>query len=190
MMENIKNIYKEYIDGYSIIFLCAKYNISKHFMYKEFDLAGFKIMSKEERYALRKNEICKNLITYGVIPNKTFIIKFPEWMPDDLLPHFIRGYFDGDGCFYIDKKKRSAFWSVIGSSQFCLKLSEIINSKLGIVSYISHDKRAKIGIDMLRIRKYSDIKKICNWIYDNSTINLDRKYNKFLEIQRIKNDIL
>lgn len=31
------------------------------------------------------------------MPNKSKVLKFPE-VPDDLVRHFIRGYFDGDGC--------------------------------------------------------------------------------------------
>src|SRR3989304_8833054 len=34
---------------------------------------------------------------YKLTTNKTFSTKFPDFIPDDLIHHFIRGYFDGDG---------------------------------------------------------------------------------------------
>jgi len=33
----------------------------------------------------------------GFLPNKSKVLKFPE-LPKDLIRHFVRGYFDGDGC--------------------------------------------------------------------------------------------
>lgn len=35
---------------------------------------------------------------YNIIPQKTLILEPPVQIPKDLLPHYIRGYFDGDGC--------------------------------------------------------------------------------------------
>lgn len=42
------------------------------------------------------------LNNYGCIPNKSLTLKFPDesiFKSKDLIRHFIRGYFDGDGCF-------------------------------------------------------------------------------------------
>lgn len=39
--------------------------------------------------------------TLGAIPNKSLMLKFPDiniFKSKDLIRHFIRGYFDGDGC--------------------------------------------------------------------------------------------
>ena len=33
----------------------------------------------------------------GMMQNKSLVLKFPEWLDEDLYSHFIRGYFDGDG---------------------------------------------------------------------------------------------
>src|ERR1035437_3893868 len=45
----------------------------------------------------------KDLTKLGCPPKKTFIIRMPhkDIVPEHLLRHFIRGYFDGDGCICI-----------------------------------------------------------------------------------------
>ena len=39
----------------------------------------------------------KDLQNKGVIQNKTFFVQFPKWLKTELVRHFIRGIFDGDG---------------------------------------------------------------------------------------------
>ena len=52
----------------------------------------------------RNNVIYDNLLKLGGTPRKSLTIQFPE-VPDECLSHFIRGEFDGDGCFYIFQNK-------------------------------------------------------------------------------------
>ncbi len=42
-------------------------------------------------------KIINDLSNLGILPNKTFNLKYPE-IPLNLERHFLRGYFDGDGC--------------------------------------------------------------------------------------------
>lgn len=51
------------------------------------------------RYTLQigSKRIFARLLELGFTPNKSLTLGFPP-IPDDLLGHFIRGYFDGDGC--------------------------------------------------------------------------------------------
>ena len=39
----------------------------------------------------------------GMVKAKSLIIKFPTNISKEMLPHFIRGFFDGDGVFPTDK---------------------------------------------------------------------------------------
>ena len=50
-------------------------------------------------------DLRNDLIDKGVIENKTFKIVFPSYnkVPKKLIHHFIRGYFDGDGCICVYK---------------------------------------------------------------------------------------
>jgi len=53
------------------------------------------------------NNISKDLIKLGCVPNKHKKLQFPPFkiVPQELMPHFIRGYFDGDGCIWDGKRK-------------------------------------------------------------------------------------
>ena len=51
--------------------------------------AGANIFSKH---------LAEQLAKIGCPPRKSFILKYPDWLDKDLRSHFIRGYFEGDGC--------------------------------------------------------------------------------------------
>ena len=50
------------------------------------------------------NHMCKSLENHGMIPNKSLLLEFPE-IDKDLIRHFIRGYYDGDGSVSQGKRK-------------------------------------------------------------------------------------
>lgn len=54
---------------------------------------------------ITSEKMFNDLCTLGCVPNKSLILKFPK-IQEQFVPHFIRGYFDGDGCVYSSKKKR------------------------------------------------------------------------------------
>lgn len=66
----------------------------------------YKIVQSENNKIKYKVEIASkrmslDLIKVGCSPRKTFTITFPDenlYFKKNLYPHFIRGYFDGDGC--------------------------------------------------------------------------------------------
>src|ERR1700722_8446916 len=86
--------------------------------------------------------IYQDLIGHGIVPNKTFITKFPN-IAEELIPHFIRGYFDGDGSLYEgkDSKTTSREWCIIGSTNFCKSIQKILKDILDIDTQLQHDKR-------------------------------------------------
>ena len=51
----------------------------------------------KDKYALTvcNKHWCERLSELGCVPNKSLVLKFPDYLSDDMLPHFIRGYFDG-----------------------------------------------------------------------------------------------
>lgn len=53
------------------------------------------------RYSFRDKTFKEVLIKQGCVPKKSLILTFPtiDQVPVELIRHFIRGYFDGDGYF-------------------------------------------------------------------------------------------
>jgi len=94
----------------------------------------------KEAFALRigSRRMFNDLICLGLIPNKSKVIKFPN-IPLYYLNHFVRGYFDGDGCVYIQRargisnsiivKKLSVIFTS-GSPIFLKELGKVLKTQL------------------------------------------------------------
>jgi len=114
------------------------------------------------------------LINFNIVRNKTLILKPPN-LPTNMIRHFIRGYVDGDGSVGWNKVPRLFICS--GSKDFLTWVYNQIKSiKCGNPSITKRNSntycvefKGKYTINIL------------NWLYGNSNIYLDRKYNRFLE---------
>ena len=76
---------------------------------------------KDKNYAfgmvINSKKLVNFLISIGCGPRKTFNLKWPQInIKEDLINHFIRGLFDGDGCIYAkpEKLKRCSI-SLVGN---------------------------------------------------------------------------
>lgn len=136
-----------------------------------------------------KLDICNKHIVLrlhelGIIPNKTFTIKFPEWLSQNLYSHFIRGYFDGDGCLThgtIRRGKTQAAISIAGTSDFCYSLSDIIEHECGVTAHVNNTGgNCNPLIKVLTAHGNIKCKKILDYIYRDADLKLERKYQKYI----------
>lgn len=128
----------------------------------------------------------------GLYPNKSLTIdKIPN-IKNELLRHFIRGYFDGDGSILLSHN--SSYYKsngqikkyiyptynfiILGTKGF---LKEII--KIADFKYAKIRDTKTEQIKSLNICAKKEFDKIFNYMYLNSTIKLERKYNKWNEIK-------
>ena len=79
--------------------------------------------------------IYNDLIKLGGIPAKSLIIQFPE-VPDKYLSHFIRGFLDDDGGFYIKKNGKYKYLTAAftGNIDFLTALKNKIKENIDIDS--------------------------------------------------------
>lgn len=128
------------------------------------------------RVTFKNNKIKSDLIKLGCTPRKSLTLTFPteDQVPKELIPHFIRGYLDGDGCIICTEKTKNV--SILGTKHIleniCL-YSKIPKERI----YTSSSKSDKIF--RLELNSQNDILKFCEYIYKNSTIHMDRKFNKY-----------
>lgn len=64
--------------------------------------------SIEHKLALVSDKLVSDIEKLGVVERKTLVLTFPD-LPEELIPHFIRGYFDGDGSVFIHKDCRPEY---------------------------------------------------------------------------------
>jgi len=143
------------------------------------------------RWGITNKHLWNTLNSYGCVPKKSNILKFPTGIPETLLKDFIRGYFDGDGCITYVKRSGKVFSksTIIGTREFLTKIQEILR-KEGISSAIVVDKRMTSNV-VLNIGS-SNERQFLSFLYKQSTIFLDRKFNrfKFFSICRSNEELL
>jgi hypothetical protein len=136
---------------------------------------------------IENKQISIDLHNLGCVKAKTFLIEFPNFLENKYISHFIRGYFDGDGCITYSKPKKithnkSMQISFVGTYSFLMSLQEIFIKELNY-SYVKFTKRYKNKNDNIYTLAYGGnikISKFKTWLYKDAHIFLDRKYDKFL----------
>lgn len=120
---------------------------------------------------------------FNIHPNKTKTHEFPIHLKKHpLMRHFLRGYFDGDGGVYLNKSRKNFQMTarICGTLEFLQEYKEVLESGSNFLSiskpYIHNGQGALNyggNIQMIKIRDY---------LYNNASIFMERKYNQFLEI--------
>lgn len=125
-------------------------------------------------------KIVKDLCNKGCVPNKSLILKFPinEIVPFYLIRHFIRGYFDSDGCISINIHKRNARINIIGTYGFLLGLQKVLNKEIG-ASLVNIIRNKDTNSFVLQYGDIYLIEKFYQYLYKDANIYLDRKMKKF-----------
>jgi Mor family transcriptional regulator len=143
--------------------------------------------NKKNSYSLDITNIAisESLEKLGVVKAKTFKIIFPEWLDKNLYRHFIRGYFDGDGCIHLHKTKNNTWdgsFQIVGTNNFCEKLSDIFRNEIGITCRVKKVIYSN-GISRVMFAGNNQLLKIMNYLYDDSCYYLKRKFDKFMIIK-------
>ena len=71
------------------------------------------------KWIVQNKHLWNILNSYGCTPRKSLTLKFPDikiFKSKDLIRHFIRGYFDGDGCIsFSNKDHTKIFCNILGT---------------------------------------------------------------------------
>ena len=136
------------------------------------------------RISIHDKNIINDLYNLNCTNNKSYEYTIPNSLPKKYLSHFLRGYFDGDGCTYISQNKLM-FTITSASYNFLIQLQEILKSELNI-SCIIHKVKNKENW-RINIAQENSLK-IFNYIYNKSTskTRLKRKYKKYINFCRAK----
>lgn len=154
------------------------------------------------RWGVTNKHLWETLNNYGCIPRKSLILEFPDesifmesnrYSKGELIKSFIRGYVDGDGSIsyaYTNHTKNfiSPIISILGTKKFLDSL--LYNIKLEYPEVNGHfslnDKDNNFVTYVLTFSR-TESRTLCYYLYANSNIYLDRKYNRaqfFIEGRR------
>lgn len=122
-------------------------------------------------------KMAQDLISHGCVECKSFVVKMPTGVPKELLRHFIRGYYDGNGCICL----KNTAQKLLGIN-FCTASKDMVEGlreclfEFGINSYIVDEKGKSTY--RLYVCGMRNVDNMLHFMYDDSSIYLDRKYEK------------
>ena len=123
---------------------------------------------------VNSSKMADDLINLGCVPNKSLKL-LPPILTEEFIPHFIRGYFDGDGS--IGKYNERIKFSLLGTNDLLIWILNFFKNKgMRTTPKISKKK----NIYTFQVNSKSDIELIENILYTSSNdYYLKRKKEKF-----------
>lgn len=138
------------------------------------------------RILITSKKIKSDLIKLGIYENKSLTLKFPNetQIPNNLIRHFIRGYFDGDGSLTYGHKQKC------GNSNYSIKFTGTLEMISGIQKYLNtsvklEQKNKNINNYSVTIGGNRQVERVLDDLYKNSTVYLKRKYNRYIELKQL-----
>ena len=139
-----------------------------------------KAQSNTCQLKINSTKMCNDLIKNNIIERKSIIFE-PPILNKNLMSHFIRGYFDGDGWITSYKRKDSNGYrnevGIIGGKKALNYFIDFLPK--GFSKYEKYKDNKIIQISGSSIKTISET---YNYLYENATIFLDRKKNVFENI--------
>jgi hypothetical protein len=145
-----------------------------------------------------------DLEKWGISPNKSLTILFPQNIGNTLMPHFIRGLFDGDGCIWNGKRKKilihewgnsrmkivhNVKFNYTGNDKFVESFQNYLINEIGLsktkLNYSKAKNKNNNTSEHICTMEYSgrgNIKKLYDYMYKDATIFSNDKKVKFEKI--------
>lgn len=135
---------------------------------------------------VNSSQIRKDLIKLGCVPAKTFKLQLSDDIKNSkLFRHFVRGFFDGDGCITIDPESKRVRVVFTGYDKFLISMNSAFANLCGVKFY---EVNVKENVLDLVIGDQKNTRKFLHWLYDDATLYMDRKIKKSQEALTILDD--
>lgn len=129
-------------------------------------------ISYGSRLCITSKKMHGDLISHGVPPRKSLILQPPIGVPKDLVRHWIRGEFDGDGCVGIYESSSGRYYKRVGITG-TEEVLGFIQEELEGMGRICPDSDSPVFHFTVDIQ--DDVKKFYDYIYKDATVYLERK---------------
>ena len=132
---------------------------------------------------ISNRKIVSDIMSHGCLPRKSFTCEFPLALSTHLIPSFLRGYFDGDGCITIRKYNNKPYKypnvNICCSYAFGTTAKNILNSLFDI-RFSMHKSRSIYCISSCNKQAYMFMEMIYG---DSLCPKLIRKFEKWQSIK-------
>lgn len=148
---------------------------------------------KSCRVNISCTKMCYDLINLGCTSRKTFTLSFPTYdiVPKEYMRDFLRGYFDGDGCISITDmcNKKHIVVTLSGMSDMLHSISDFLLQENIIRTKPTYQKDSRSKASSMFFHGKDTNKELLDYLYKNSNVYLDRKYNKYIDYYKDYQDI-
>lgn len=136
------------------------------------------------KFSIGVSSVIEDVVNLGLTPKKSKTALYP-YVPRELQSHFVRGYFDGNGTVGLAKRNnrksyRRGLMISVGSKAFSESLLLAIRSFTPAVGNIY--KPSTTNAYNVSFTRLDEIRSFGEWIYDEASIFLHRKYEKWIEV--------
>ena len=143
--------------------------------------------SNQYSYTIKNKHVVSTLHDYGLVPRKSYHLEFPSIIPDQLISHFIRGYFDGNGSIPSNPNEKRV--NISAPTDFGMYLKSFCEKTLNIHISVSTPHQNQY-VKEFRISGRNQAKRFLDFIYYDATLYLKRKYDLYLKIYYTENSAL
>ncbi len=145
---------------------------------------GEKIFSAHT-FCITNRPLHDALIAKGCTPRKSLTLKFPSenQVPANLIRHFIRGYFDGDGCIcYTEKqrKRHSVLVQFLGTKEMLSSLQDVLIKEIPSYTRMAVRLQHKSKAYFFGKGGKNSPCNLLHYMYNDASVYLERKREKYL----------
>lgn len=129
---------------------------------------------------INSKRLCDGLEAHGIHPRKTWEFERPIGVPDELLHHYVRGFFDGDGSVAVTKPPNPLMVFFCGTPATLTWLTQVFREKCSVAP-----NKVCLRTEKFATLSYSGMKafRIRDWMYPTGTeVGLSRKKAKLFSV--------
>lgn len=132
------------------------------------------------RIVISSNKMLKDLNAHGILHRKSLVLEYPN-LSDDMIRHYIRGYFDGDGSITYYEKANTYQFKLLGTK-------EMLQGILQHIGYENHklyrrNSESTSNNFYISIGGNKQVLEILSHLYEDSSIYLDRKFDRYMRLK-------
>jgi hypothetical protein len=129
----------------------------------------------QKSLVLSRVALVKDLMKLGILPNKSKTLEITTTLQENLVPHFLRGAWDGDGSV-TDRRFKITTASIKFAVQLQTWIKLISSVELPIKSEFT-----KNGSNLFHLPGYKKDAKAIQAIYQNSDFAIERKFKNYIQ---------
>lgn len=145
-------------------------------------MAGKNSQYESSSLAFTSKKIREQIENYGIVNNKTFVLKKLPELPEEFLIDFIAGFFDGDGSVFYKKDHGINMSFCCANYDFLKEIRDFLANKCDVRKVNINSYQRKNIIYEIKYGK-EDSLKLGKIFYENNYLRLPRKKEKYYSLK-------